>query len=79
MTCTSKRSSPSPATVRLMPSIAIDPLCTMYGASGARKADRQPVKVGLRAQILDEADGIDVSLHEVTAEPAVGAKRAVRG
>ena len=45
---TSKRSAPRPATVRLMPSTAIEPLCTMSGARLRRKADRQPVEVGVR-------------------------------
>ena len=46
--CTSKRSAPSPATVRLMPSTAIEPLWTMIRRELRREADRQPVELGFR-------------------------------
>src|SRR5207247_7900561 len=42
------------------------------------KADGQPVKVQIDAQLLDVPDGIHVSLDEVTAEPAVGAQRPLQ-
>ena len=42
------------------------------------KADCQPVKVQIDAQLLDVPDGIHVSLDEVTAEPAVGAQRPLQ-
>ena len=46
-----------------------------YGASAGRKADRQPVELRVGPQFLDVPDGVDVPLHEVAAEPAVGAQR----
>ena len=47
--CTSNRPSSSAATVRLMPSTAIDPLRIESGASVGRKLDREPVRTRLRA------------------------------
>src|SRR5258706_11938225 len=42
-----------------------------------RKADRHPVELGGRAQLLDVADRIDVPLHEVAPDAAVVAHRAL--
>ena len=58
-----------------MPSTAIDPLWTMSGASVRRKADGQPVELGVAREVLDVADRVDVALDEMSAEPAVGAQR----
>ena len=49
----------------------------MYGASCGGKTHRQPVKVRVGAQLLDVADRVDVPLHEVPAEAAVGAQRTL--
>ena len=73
--CTSNCRSPSPATVRLMPSTATDPLRMKYGASGGWKPDRQPVRLAFRPDLFDDADAIDVSEHEVAIEAAVAAHR----
>ena len=43
-----------------------------------RKADGQPVEVGILAELLDVADRIDVPLDEVSAEPAVSPQRALQ-
>ena len=51
------------------------PFGTMYGARSRRKTDRQPVELRLGPPVLDAADPVDVSLNEVSAEPAVGAQR----
>ena len=40
-----------------------------------RKAHREPVKIGVGTQLFDVADGIDVTLDEVTAQSAVCAQR----
>src|SRR5258708_3376411 len=40
-----------------------------------READGQPLKIGIRPPRFDPADRVDVSLHEMAAEAAVGAKR----
>ena len=58
-----------------MPSTAIDPLCTMYGASCGGKLTVSQWNSASGAQLLDVADRVDVPLHEVAAEPAVGAQR----
>ena len=67
--------SPRPATVRLMPSTAIDPLCTRYGASGGGKLTVSQWNSASGSRLLDAADRVDVALHEVSAEAAVGAQR----
>src|SRR6185312_11735530 len=43
-----------------------------------RKAHRQPVELRVLTQFLDIANRIDMALHEVTAEPAVGAQRTLQ-
>ena len=58
-----------------MPSTAIDPLRTMYGASSRRIANREPERVAVGSNVLDRAGRIDVALHEVAAEPGVRAQR----
>src|SRR5437762_11937020 len=45
------------------------------GREAWRKTDGEPVKLGVLAQLLHVADGVHVSLHEVSAESAVGAQR----
>ena len=42
------------------------------------KTHRQPMKIGLGAPVLDVTDAVDVPLHEVSAEPSVGAKRTLQ-
>ena len=42
-----------------------------------RKTERQPFKVRLRAAPLQHSNGIDVTLDEMTAKPAVGTKRTL--
>ena len=71
--------SPRPATVRLTPSTATDPLRMKNGASGRRKPDRHPVAVAVPPDLLDDADAVHVPENEVAAEPAVQASSGARG
>ncbi len=68
-------SSSTAATVNETPSTAIEPFSTTYRSTsaGARIADalREPVLLHL----VDRADAVDVTLHDVAAEPVGGAQR----
>ena len=75
--CTSKKSSASAATVRLMPSSAIDPLRDDLSGERVRITHAQPPEFTFRADVHDRADGVDMSLHEVAPEPRVTAHRAL--
>src|SRR2546428_832556 len=44
------------------------------GREVPRKAHRHPVKLGVGTQFLDVANRVDMALHEVSAEAAVGAE-----
>ena len=77
MICTSKKSSASAATVRLMPSTAIDPFGTICAAERVGIAHAQPPELAFGPDVDDRADGVDVALHEVPAEPRVAAHRAL--
>jgi hypothetical protein len=57
-----------------MPSSATDPLRINSGASGW-KADRQPARVAFRPYLVDHADAIDMSRHEVAVEAPVSLER----
>ena len=66
-----------PATVRLMPSTATEPLRMKYGASAGGKPIVSQCDSAFRPNLLDHADAVDVSQHEVAVEPAVGPQRAL--
>ena len=67
------------ATVKLTPSMVIEPLGTMYHAEFLRHLDAVPPILPFGLQARDPANAVHVAQNEVSAKFLAGGERAVRG